>query len=322
MIRKFPAIAIFLGAVLMCGATRAQDYPIRPVRIVVPNTGGSAMDNVTRMMGQRLTDLWAQQIVVDNRPGAGGIIGHEIVAKAPADGYTLLFAASAGVTIQPQLNKVPYDSVRDFAPVSLVVNSIQVLAAHPSVAATSTEELLAIARAKPGQLNCGTPGSGTSNHLACEMLKVMGNVSFVHVPFKGTGPSVTGLLSGQVHFGFASIPTTMPQAKAGRLRVLAQGGATRSAVIPNVPTVAEVLPGYQALTWYALFVPSATSPAIVAKLNAAVVKTLSEPALSRSLADQGLDPAPSTPAELASYIRVETERFARIIKVAGLATLQ
>ena len=224
------------------------------------------------------------------------------------------------MTIQPQLTKVPYDSVRDFAPISLVVNSIQVLAAHMSVAANSMEELLALARAKPGQLNCGTPGSGTSNHLACEMLKVMGNVNFVHVPFKGTGASQTGLLSGQVHFAFASIPTTMPQVKAGRLRVLAQGGQARSAVIPQVPTIAETLPGYQATTWYALFAPRATPAAIIAKLNGAVKKILSEPALSRSLTEQGLDPAPSLPAELAAHVRAEWERFARIIKIAGLAT--
>ena len=313
--------AVFLGFA-QSGCVHAQDYPVRPIRIIVPNTGGSAMDNVTRMIGQRMTDLWGQQIVVDNRPGAGGIIGHEIAAKAPGDGYTLLFASSAGVTIHPLLSRLPYDSVRDFAPVSLVVNSIQVLASHPSLAATTMDELLTAARAKPGQLNCGTPGNGTSNHLACEMLKVMGNVSFVHVPFKGTGPSLTGLLSGQVHISFASIPTTMPQAKAGRLRVLAQGGATRSAVIPHVPTIAETLPGYQAMTWYALYCPRATPPAIVTKLNTVVVKILSDPTLARSLTDQGLDPAPSSPAELANYMRSETERFARIIKLAGLATSQ
>lgn len=298
----------------------AQGYPVRPIRIIVPNTAGSAMDNVTRMIGQRLTDTWGQQIVVDDRPGAGGIIGHEIAAKAAPDGYTLLFASSAGVVINPLLNKLSYDTARDFAPISLVVNSIQLLSSHPSVAATSVDELVALARAKPGQLNCGTPGSGSSNHLACEMLKVMGKVDFLHVPFKGTSPSMTGLLSAQVHFAFASIPTTLPFVKAGRLRVLAQGGSARSPVVPQVPTIAETLPGFEATTWYALFVPRGVPPAIVARLNTEVVKILADPTLARWLADQGLDPAPGTPEALTAYLRSETGRFSRIIKLAGLAT--
>jgi tripartite-type tricarboxylate transporter receptor subunit TctC len=300
--------------------TDTQNYPVRPIRIIVPNTAGSAMDNVTRMLGQRMTESWGQQIVVDDRPGAGGIIGHEIAAKAAPDGYTLLFASSAGVVINPLLAKLSYDSTRDFAPVSLVVNSIQLLSTHPSVAATTVEELVALARAKPGQLNCGTPGSGSSNHLACEMLKVMGKVDFLHVPFKGTSPSMTGLLSGQVQFAFASIPTSMPFVKTGRLRVLAQGGSARSPVVPHVPTVAETLPGFEAVTWYALYVPRATPSAIVNRLNAEVVKILADPPLARWLADQGLDPAPGSPAALTAYMRSETERFARIIKASGLAS--
>lgn len=317
-------IAVVLGIALSCGAALAQpradaqNYPARPIRIIVPNTAGSAMDNVTRMIGQRLTETWSQQIVVDDRPGAGGIIGQEIVAKAAGDGYTLLFASSAGVVINPLLMKLPYDTVRDFAPVSLVVNSIQVLSSHPSVAASNVEELVGFARARPGQLNCGTPGTGSSNHLACEMLKVMGKIEFLHVPFKGTTPSMTGLLSGQVQFAFASIPTTWPFVKAGRLRALAQGGSVRSPVIPQVPTIAETLPGFEATTWYALFVPSATPSPIVARLNAEVVKILGDPQLSRWLADQGLDPAPGTPAALTAYMRSESERFARIIKLSGM----
>lgn len=328
MSRNLSSIAVIFGLALLCGVAlaqtraEAQNYPVRPIRIIVANTAGSAMDNVTRMIGRRFTEDWGQQIVVDNRPGAGGIIGHEIAAMAAADGYTLLFASSAGVVVNPLLSKLSYDSARDFAPVSLVVNSIQLLSSHPSVAAGNVEELVALARSKPGQLNCGSPGNGSSNHLACEMLKVMGNVDFLHVPFKGTSPSMNGLLSGQVQFAFASIPTTMPFVKSGKLRALAQGGSTRSPVVPNVPTVAETLPGFQALTWYALFVPRATPPAIVARLNAEVVKILADPPLARWLADQGLDPAPSSPAELTAYMRSETERFSRIIKAAGLATAQ
>jgi tripartite-type tricarboxylate transporter receptor subunit TctC len=257
---------------------------------------------------------------VDDRPGAGGIIGHEIAAKAPADGYTLLFSASAGVVIQPLISRVSYDSARDFAPISLVVNSIQILVIHPSVPAGNVEELIALARSKPGQLNCASSGAGGSNHLACEMLKVMAGVDFVHVPFKGTVPQMTGLMSGQVQFGFASIPTTMTQVKTGKLRALAQGGPSRSPVVPNLPTVEETLPGFRAVTWYALFAPRATPPAIVTRLNAEVVKILADPPFARRLADQGLDPAPTTPAELTAYMRSETERFSRIIKTAGLGT--
>ena len=300
----------------------AQGYPARPIRIIVPNTAGSGMDNVTRLIGQRLTEAWGQQIVVDDRPGAGGIIGHELAAKAAPDGYTLLFSASAGVVIQPMLTKVSYDVSRDFAPISLVVNSIQVLVGHPSVAAGNVEELMALARARPGQLNCGSSGSGGSNHLTCEMLKVTAGVDFVHVPFKGTSPQMIGLVSGQVQFAFASIPTTNVFVKAGKLRALAQGGSSRSPVVPDVPTVAETYPGFQAQTWYALFAPRATPTAIVGRLNAQVVKILADPPIARRLADQGLDAAPSTPAELTVYMRSESERFSRIIKLAGLATAQ
>jgi len=217
---------------------------------------------------------------------------------------------------------VPYDSVRDFAPISLVVTSIQMLSSHPSVAAASLEELLALARARPGQLSCGSSGYGGSNHLACEMLKVMGQVDFLHVPFKGTVPQMTGLMSGEVQIAFASIPTMMTQVKAGKLRALAQGGAKRSPVLPNLPTLAETLPDFRSVTWYALYCPRRTPSAIVAKLNTEVVKILADPAVAQRLVNQGLDPAPGTPAELTAYASAETERFARIIKVSGLKAAQ
>jgi tripartite-type tricarboxylate transporter receptor subunit TctC len=326
--RNLSSIAVIFGFALLQGAalaqsrTDAQGYPNRPIRIIVPNTAGSGMDTVARMLGQRFTEAWGQQSVVDDRPGAGGIIGHEIAAKAPPDGYTLILAASAGVVINPLLTKVAYDSTRDFAPISLVITSIQMLASHPSVAAANVEELVALARAKPGQLNCGSSGQGSSNHLACEMLKVLGHIDFVHVPFKGTVPQMTGIMSGQVQFGFASIPTIMTHVKTGKLRALAQGGPARSPVLPNVPAVAETLPGFQAVTWYALLAPRATPPAIVARLNAEVVKILADPLIAQRLVNQGLDPAPGSPADLAAYMRAETERFSRLIKMAGLNASQ
>ena len=312
--------ALTLGCAGALAQTKSdpQSYPSRPIRIIVANTAGSGMDNVTRMVGHGLTEAWGQQIVVDNRPGAGGIIGHEIAAKAAPDGYTLLFTASAGVVLQPLLTKTSYDPARDFVPISLVITSIQLLASHPSVAASNVEELLAIARAKPGQLNCGSSGSNSSNHLACEMLRVLGKVDFVHVPFKGTVPQQMGLVGGQVHFAFASIPTTSTQSKVGKVRVLAQGGPTRSRVLPDLPTIAETLPGFQAVTWYALFAPRGTPPAIVSKVNGAVVKILGDPTLAQRLVREGLDPAPGTPAELDAYVRAENERFSRIIKLANM----
>jgi len=317
-------IAVLAGIATACGPalsqprTDPQNYPARPIRIVVPNTGGSGMDNVTRMLGHGLTEIWGQQTVVDNRPGGSGILGHEIAANAAADGYTLLLASSAGAVINPLLMKVPYDTDRDFVPISLVVNSIQMVSSYPSLPATNVPELLALARARPGQLNCGSSGSNSSNHLACEMIKVLGHVDFVHVPFKGTVPQMTGIMSGQVDFGFASIPTTMTHVKSGKLRAIAQGGPKRSPVLPDLPTVAETLPGFQAVTWYALLAPRATPPAIIAKLNAAVVKVLSDQTLAQRLSREGLDAAPGTPAELSAYMHAETDRFTHLIKLSGL----
>ena len=320
--RSAAAIFFALVAAQVLGQSHSalQSYPNRPIRVIVANTAGSAMDNVTRIIGQRLTDAWGQQVVVDNRPGAGGIIGHEIAAKAAPDGYTMLLTASAGAVIVPLMSRVSYHPTRDFAPISLVITSIQLLSSHPSLAANNVAELLALARARPGQLNCGSSGHGSSNHLACEMLKVLGHVDFLHVPFKGTVPQMTGIVSGQVQIAFASIPTTMAQVKAGKLRALGQGGASRSAVVPDVPTIAETLPGFQAVTWYALFAPSGTPQAIVAKQNAEVVKTLTDATVAQRLSTQGLDPAPGTPAELTAYMRAEIERWTRIIKLAGIAS--
>lgn len=313
------ALLLACGNVFAQSAGDAQDYPRRPIRIIVANTAGSAMDNVTRMIAQRLTEVWGQQVVVDNRPGAGGIIGQEIAARASPDGYNLLLTASAGAVITPLVTRVPYDTLRDFAPVSLVITSIQLLASHPSVAATNVPELLAVARARPGQLNCGSSGQGSSNHLACAMLNVLGQVDIVHVPFKGTVPQQTGLMSGQIQMAFASIPTTMASVKAGKLRVLGQGGPKRSPLLPDLPTIAETLPGFQATTWYALLAPRGTPAAIVHRLNAEVVKALSDSPIAQRLAHLGLDPAPSTPAELTAYLKAETDRYGRIVKQSGLA---
>ena len=308
-------------ALLLCNAASAlaQNYPQRPVRMIVPNLAGSATDMVARMVAQRLTDAWGYQIVVDNRAGASGMIGHELTARAAPDGYTLLMSTSAGLIITPMLTRAPYDSMRDFAPVSLVVISPQMLVSHPGIPATNVNELVALARAKPGQLNCASPGTGTSNHLGCEMLKVMGKVDFLHVPYKGTSLAVTDVVGGQVQFMFNSMPAVWPLAKTGKLRALAHAGVKRSPAAPEVPTVAESIPGFQCITWYALMAPRGVSPAIVTKVNGETVKMLAEPTFAKRLADQGQEPQATTPAELSAYMRAESERWAGVIKAAGLA---
>jgi tripartite-type tricarboxylate transporter receptor subunit TctC len=296
----------------------AQGYPARPIRIIVPNTAGSATDVVTRMMAQRLAEAMGRQTVVDNRAGASGVIGHEIAAHAAPDGYTLLVSTSAALVIIPLLGKVPYDPVRDFAPVSLMVVSPQMLVSNPTVPARNVKELVALARAKPGQLNCASPGYGTSNHLGCEMLKTMTSVNFLHVPYKGTAPAITDVMGGQVQFMFNSMPAVYPLAKAGKLRALAHGGTKRSPAAPEVPTVAESIPGFQCITWYALLAPRGTPPSIVARVNTEIVKMFADPPFAQRIIDQGQEPQAGTPVQLAAHMRDESKRWLGVIKQAGL----
>jgi tripartite-type tricarboxylate transporter receptor subunit TctC len=307
-----------IALVLFSGGLFAQSYPSRPVRMIVPNLAGSATDTVARMVAQRFAESWGHQVVVDNRAGASGMIGHELTARAAPDGYTLLMSTSAGLIITPMLTKAPYDSARDFAPVSLVVVSPQMLVSHPGVPATNVEELVALARAKPGQLNCASPGTGTSNHLGCEMLKVMAKVSFLHVPYKGTSLAVNDVVGGQVQFMFNSMPAVWPLAKAGKLRALAHAGTKRSPAAPEVPTMAETIPGFQCITWYALVAPRGVPAAILSKVNGELQKMLADPPFAKRLSDQGQEPQSTTPAELTAYMRAESERWSGVIKAAGL----
>jgi tripartite-type tricarboxylate transporter receptor subunit TctC len=311
------AFAAFAGPL---HAQTTANFPTRPARMIVPNLAGSATDVVARMVAQRFTEMWGQQVVVDNRAGASGVIGTELTARAPPDGYTMLMGTSAALLIVPQMNKVPYDTLRDLTPISMVVISPQMLVSHPSVAATNVNELVALARASPGKMNCGSPGAGTSNHLGCELLKVMTKIDVLHVPYKGASAAITDLVGGQLHFLFNSMPAVWPLAKAGKLRALAHGGTKRSPAAPEVPTVAESLPGFQCATWYALMAPGGMAPAILAKLNGDMVKMLNEPAFAKRLVDQGQDPNPTTSAELAAFMREDTKRWVGVIKAAGLAT--
>jgi tripartite-type tricarboxylate transporter receptor subunit TctC len=294
------------------------DYPSRPIRIVVPGSAGSANDFTARAIAQRFTEAWGQQMVIDNRSGAGGVIAHEIAAKANADGYTLIFSTSAGLVINPLLFKVPYDSFRDLAPVSMGSINPQMLFAHPSVQANNVPELIALAKQKPGQLNCASAGTGTPNHLGCELLKSMAGINFVHVPYKGATPGFTDVVAGQMHFMFNSIPAVLPMVKTGKLKALGVGGPKRSPAAPTVPAIAETLPGFECVNWYAMLAPAGTPAAIISKINGEMVKMIADPPFAQRLLDMGSEPLSSTPAGLADHMRKESDRWARVIKSAGI----
>ncbi|MEQ1775566.1 MAG: tripartite tricarboxylate transporter substrate binding protein [Burkholderiales bacterium] len=306
---------------LLSASVSAQpktDYPIRPIRIVVPGSAGSANDFTARAIAQRFTDAWSQQMVIDNRAGAGGVIAHEIAAKANPDGYTLIFSTSAGLVINPLLYKTPYDSFRDLAPISLGSINPQMLFAHPAVAANNVAELVALAKVKPGALNCASAGTGTPNHLGCELLKSLGGINFVHVPYKGSGGGVTDVVGGQMHFMFNSIPAVLPLVKSGKLKALGVGGPKRSPAAPDVPAIAETLPGFECVNWYAMLAPAGTPAPIISKINAEMVKMIADPPFAQRLLDMGSEPLSSTPAGLAAHMRKESDRWSKVIKAAGI----
>jgi tripartite-type tricarboxylate transporter receptor subunit TctC len=298
----------------------ADTYPVKPVRFVITFPPGGPTDTIVRLIGQRLTDAWGHPMILDNRGGAGGIVGTEIVARAAPDGYTFLVGTAGGMTINPALRpKLPYDPFRDFAPVGMLVNNPQILVAHPGVPARSLKELVALAKAKPGQLNFASAGTGTATHLGLELLKLTAGFEAVHVPYKGGAPAVTDLIGGQVHLLWVSIPSVLPHVKAGRLRALAVSTAKRSVSAPEVPTVVESgYPGFEYSNWNALFAPAKTPAAIVTKVNAAIVKILGEAEIAQKLSSQGADPAPGSPEDLARYMRTDFERWRKVIRNAGI----
>jgi tripartite-type tricarboxylate transporter receptor subunit TctC len=298
--------------------TSNSSYPNRPIRVVVPGSAGSANDFTARAIAQRFTEAWGQQIVIDNRSGAGGIIAHEIAAKANPDGYTLIFSTSAGLVINPLLYKTPYDSFRDLAPISLGSINPQMLFAHPSVAANNVSQLIALAKAKPGALNCASAGTGTPNHLGCELLKSMASINFEHVPYKGASPGIADVVGGQMHFMFNSIPAVLPLAKSGKVKALGVAGPKRSPAAPEVPTIAETLPGFEVVNWYAMLAPAGTPAPVINKINAEMVKMIADPPFAQRLLDLGSEPLSSTPAGLAEHMRKESDRWSKVIKSAGI----
>jgi len=308
-----------LLVVLAWSASAAQNYPVRPIRLVIPYPPGGPTDFVGRTVGQKLTEFMGQQVVVDNRPGAATVIASELVARAAPDGYTLLFGTGGGTFLAPLIvPNVPYDPRRDFAPVGMLVVSPQVLVVHPSVAANSVGELVALAKAKPGALNFASVGTGTSPHLGGELFKALAGIDVVHVPYKGTAPAMTDLLAGRVQFMFTSMPTVLAHVKGGKLKLLATGGTKRSPVIAATPPIAETLPGFELVTWYGIFAPARTPADIVSRLNGAIGKALADPEVRKRFGAQGLETVTMTPQELRKYTERELDRWTRLVERAGI----
>jgi tripartite-type tricarboxylate transporter receptor subunit TctC len=296
----------------------AQVYPDRPIRLVVPYPPGGAADIMGRTLAQKLADDLGQQVIIDNRAGGGQIIGTEIVAKAAPDGYTLL-QASVTHAINPGLvAKLTYDSVNDFAPVSVLAESPLVLVVHPSVPVKSTRELIAFAKARPGRLNYASSGNGSGGHLAMELFRSMTNTDMVHVPYKGAGPALTDLIAGQVQLMITSPLAAVPYVKSGRLRLLGVSSKVRSTALPDVPTVGESVPGYEATLWYAVLAPGRTPKAIIGKLNAAIQTALASPNVRDIFAKSGVDALGGSPIELSKFLAQETEKWRSVIGSAGI----
>jgi tripartite-type tricarboxylate transporter receptor subunit TctC len=310
----------FLILVLTGGKAQAQpDYPARPVRIVVPSPPGGGTDIVARVLAQHLSKGLGQAFFVENKPGAGNIIGIEFVARSPGDGYTLLMVASTLALNSVLYKKVPYDPVRDFAPVTLAATAPNVLIVNTALPARSLGEFIALAKSKPGALSYGTPGIGTSPHLSMELLKSMTGIDLQHVPYRGTAAAVTDLISGQIAATFANALTAKPQVDAGRVRALAVSGPKRIEALPAVPPLAEAgVPGYEAMQWYGVVAPAGTPAPIVARLNAEAVKALQSAEMKDKLALDGAQPVGSTPAEFGALIRAELEKWSRVAREAQI----
>jgi tripartite-type tricarboxylate transporter receptor subunit TctC len=306
---------------LACFALLAhgQTYPARPVKMVVPFSPGGPNDIIARLIGNKLGEALGQQMVIDNRPGGGGNIGTDAVAKAPPDGYTLLSAGPGSLIMNPVLMKVPYDTARDFAPVSLMAHAPNVLVVHPSVPAKTVKELLALARAQPGRLNYASSGPGSSAHVAVALFASMAHIDITHVPYRGTGPAVNDLVAGQVQLAIVGIPPVLPHVKNGRLRALGVTGKTRSPELPDVPTVDEAgVPGYVVNLWYGLLVPTGTPQAIVTRLASEVTRIVRAPEMREKLAAAGAEPGGGTPEDYAAVIRADTVLWTRVIREAGI----
>lgn len=311
---RFIAAGIFLE-----GTAAAQGYPEKPVMMVAPFPAGGSVDLVARAVAQQMAETWKQPVIVANRPGAGGNIGAEAVARAAPDGYTLLMGTTALSSSAALYSRLAYDVTRDLAPVSLVVSMPNVLVVHPSLPVRSVQELLSLAKARPGTLNSASAGVGSSNHLALVLFNTMTGINIMHIPYKGAAPAVSDVVGGHVAMTFVPIAAAVPPVKAGKLRPLGITGATRSAALPAVPTINEAgVPGYQATSWNALLVPGATPRDIVLKVHSVLVESLRAPKVKDALVSVGAEPVGNTPEEFARFLRDEMVKWAKVVKAASV----
>jgi tripartite-type tricarboxylate transporter receptor subunit TctC len=314
-IRTFLVFALLAFASL----ARAEDYPSKPIRFVVPYPAGGPLDTVARLLGQKVSESLKQPVIVDNRPGAGGNIGADFVAKSAPDGYTILMGAVATHAINPTLyGHIPYDPVADFIPITQVASTPNVLVVNPSVPAKDVREFVAYAKANPGKLNFGSGSTGSAGHLAGELFKTMAGVDMTHVPYKGAGPAMQDLVAGQIQLMFDNLASCLGQIRAGKVRALAVTTGKRTSLAPELPTIAESgLPGFDINTWFGVFAPAKTPQPVVDRLYTEFTRALAMPDVRQKMVDLGAEPVGNKPAEFAAYIRSEKDRYARVIKASG-----
>jgi len=312
-------LLVFSACALLMPLAAAQPFPSKPIRMIAPSSPGGPVDVIARVLAPGMSETLGQQVIVENRAGAAGLIGAELVAKAPADGYTVLLGFSGPLAIVPNLNEAtPYDPVRDFAPVSLAASAPYVLLVHPAVPAKSVKELVALAKARPGKLNYASGGNGTGIHMAGELFNLTAGVRILHVPYKGAGPGMAALMSGETDMMFNGLSPAIPQIKAGRLRGLAVGGEKRSPLMPELPTVAESGLKFNTTGWYGILAPRGTPQPVIAKLQSELARALNNAAVREQLTKMGVEGIGSAPEQLASLIREEMDKWGKVIKAAGL----
>ena len=297
-----------------------QAYPAKAVRMIVGFPAGGTSDIMARLTGQKLSEAWGQTFIIDNRPGAGGNIGTELVAKSAPDGYTLLVSPGSTLTSNPAVySKVPFDTVRDFAPVTIIASVPNALVVHPSVPVNNVKELIALAKSRPGQLAYASTGAGQSTHLSAELLKLSAGINMIHVPYKGSAPALTDIVAGQVSVMFDNLPSCLPFIKSGRLKALAVSSTARSRALPELPTVAESgVPGFDVTVWFAVLAPAATPRDIVNRLNGEIIKAIKTPDMRERLAQQGAEPVGNTSDEFAAVIKRDLAKWAKVVKDAGI----
>ena len=309
-----------LVAAIASVAAHAQEYPTKAVRLIIPWAAGGSTDSIGRILAQKLHEYTGQQWVIDNRAGATGTIGHALAAKAPPDGYTILLATNSTFAIAPHLYKtLQYDNDKSFAPISLVAISPQILSVHPSLPVKSVKDLITLAKTRPGQISFSTAGVGATSHMATELLMNMAGIRMTHVPYKGGGPSAQALIAGETALSFVDVITALPQAQAGRLRPIATSTASRTALMPQLPTIAEAgLPGFESVTSFAMFAPAGTSKEVVARVQRELVKAVGTGDVKEKLRAQGIDPVGSGPEELVAHQKAETAKWGKVIREQGI----